>query len=203
MKRLKKFNPTIQRCLIDFIPAFLGVLVALLLNEWKENKKENEFITNSIISIYKDNKINLERISSQITLLERQCDTLFKYVSDKDMSILDIVRKSNGFHTREFTQISWKILVNSQLANKIHYHLLIQLTSLSKEIETVDASIEKITTIIYNQAESKSSNNKYRLYIIEKDLLVTSKKLHEKAIILDSMIISQYKNKIDLKNLPK
>lgn len=199
-KTLEKVKSNYKKLLLEFISAFLGVLIALLINNWKEEQKEQEFISKSIVSIYNDNKVNLNNINDQIVLIEQQTDTLFKYLNNKNLSILDIIRINQGFQIVELTDLSWKILQNSQLVNKIDYNLLTKLMSISQKINSINVSIDKITDIIYDLAESKNLNDKYRMYIIEKDLLHLSVDFKIKAEELNEIIVSKYGKKLNLTN---
>lgn len=199
-KTLEKVKLNYKKLLLEFISAFLGVLIALLINNWKEEQKEQEFISKSIVSIYNDNKVNLNNIDNQIVLLEQQTDTLFKYLNNKNKSIIDIIRINQGFHTVELTDLSWKILQNSQSVNNIDYNLLTKLMSISQKKNSINLSIDKITDIIYGLAESKNLNDKYRLYIIEKDLLQFSIDFKMKAEELNEVIVSKYGKKLNLTN---
>ena len=199
-KLIEKVKSNYKKLLLDFISAFLGVLIALLLNNWKEERKENAFISKSIESIYYDNKTNIENISWQIDHLKNQCDTIFLSLQDDQLSVIDVIRKNNGLETVNIIQTGWEILINSQLANKMDYELLTQLTFISSNIVLIENNKNSITEILYKSLESNNTNDKYRLYIILKDLLRMSERFKENAENLNHSIYLKYGKELKLTN---
>lgn len=197
MIKLKKIQINYKKIILDFIPAFLGVLVALILSNWNEQRKENEFIEKSIISIYNDNKTNLERIELQLTHLENHLDT-FDHYKNTSLSIMDLIVKNNGITTNEYIQTGWNILENSKLVTNIDYELLTLLSHNSKAIELWSHYRNRISNIIYNSLESSESSDKTRFLILLNDADNSTKKFKYNSEQIDSLLKVRYNDILQL-----
>lgn len=200
MKKLRKIQLNYKKIILDFIPAFLGVLVALILSNWNEQRKENEFIKKSIVSIYTDNKENIEHANWELKELKSQLDTFEFYLNDS-LSIMELVIKNHGISMTNYIQSGWKILENSQLVTKIDYELLTLLNNSSSDIEYWQTSYkDKISNILYNSVESKSRASKERLIVILRDSKIFSKDFKITSEKIDSILTTKYKKVLRLDN---
>lgn len=197
MIKLKKIQINYKKIILDFIPAFLGVLVALILSNWNEQRKENEFIKKSIVSIYNDNKTNLERIDFQLTQLQNHIDT-FDYYRNTPLSLMDLIVKNNGVTTSEYTQTGWNILENSKLVTKIDYELLTGLSDNSKAIGLWGEYKKRITNILYSSLESRKVNDKKRMYVLFRDAHNSTIRFKRNSEQIDSLLNVKYADILEL-----
>ena len=183
----------LKKIILDFIPAFLGVLIALILSNWKDQRKENEFLQKSIIGIYNDNVINLQSINSQIYHFEKHIDTIKHYCEAKNLRIIDILGKNDGFQSYSIKLPSWNILQNSPSIIKIDYKLLSLLTEMNDNVETLEAYNINVSNILYNSLESNDKNDKNRIFVLIKDYENTSLLYKNNAVQLDSFLVLNYR----------
>ncbi len=193
MIKLKKIQMNYKKIILDFIPAFLGVLVALVLNNWNEQRKENEFITKSIVSIYHDNQSNLENIKAQLESTDKQLDTIKHYLNNKDITIEGIIKKNNGINGEILVQSGWNILENSNLVTKIDYDLVFKLNKMSRGIDIINTRLDNTFDFCYKKLESNKSEDKKRLLLLFIDLKNASNKYRIASEKLDSLIQTEYK----------
>lgn len=193
MIKLKKIQINYKKIILDFIPAFLGVLVALVLSNWNEQRKENEFIEKSIVSIYNDNKSNLENIKLQLNNTNRQLDTITHYLNNDKLNIGDIIKKNNGINGEILVQTGWKILENSHLITKIDYDLVFKLDQMSEGIDIINTRLNNTFDFCYEKLESNKHEDKKRLLILFKDLKYASSNYRMASENLDSLIQTEYK----------
>jgi hypothetical protein len=196
MIKLKKIQINYKKIILDFIPAFLGVLVALILSNWNEHRKENEFIKKSIVSIYNDNKTNLEHIEFQLSHLESHIDT-FDHYKNSSLNIIDLIVKNNGITTKEYIQTGWNILENSKLVTKIDYELLTKLSDYSKTIGLWGEYKKRISSILYSSIESRKVNDKKRMSVLFRDAHYSTKKFKYKSEQIDSLLKVKYADILD------
>jgi len=193
MKKLfTKIRSNYKKIILDFIPAFLGVLIALVLSDFKEQRKENEFITKSIISINNDNLTNLENINLQIKHLEMQTDTIKFYIENNDVSIISLLGKNGGLQIESLKLSGWNILQNSTSIIEIDYNFLSLLTKMNESVKTLDSYSKNTFNILYNSMESNSANDKKRVFILIKDYRNASKHFKRYSEELDTVLQLKY-----------
>lgn len=191
--RLKtKIKNNYKKIILDFIPAFLGVLVALFLSNWNQQRKENDFIRKSIVSIYNENKSNLENIEIQIDHLQHQQDTFKHYRNSKSLTISEIIGKNNGLQTQNIKHSSLKILTSSQLITQIDYETISLLSEIEEGINNLYTYRIKVFEMGYNLLESKNKNDKFRINLMINDFLRTSRVFQNDSKDLDSLLMLKY-----------
>ncbi len=82
----------------DMIPVIMGVLIALLINNWNENRKEKNYVEDVMNSIKHELSETKKDIETKIPKQEKLLKNLKKYVNDESMSLLQIVKESDGIY---------------------------------------------------------------------------------------------------------
>jgi hypothetical protein len=187
-----KIKSNYKKIILDFIPAFLGILLALFLNDWKDQRKENEFVSKSIINIYNDNRINIKKVEVLINHIEHQLDSISFYKDSNEVSIFELINKNKGLQLKQFKQSGWNILSNSQLVTKIDYELLSSLTLIRDVIDSQYLIRNNLANILYNSLENTHLSDKQRLHLILKDLNHKNKLFRNRSEKLDSILQKKY-----------
>ncbi|MEM7548965.1 MAG: hypothetical protein AAF363_04790 [Bacteroidota bacterium] len=76
--------------IIGFISVLLGVIMALALNNWNENRKENELLNAAILNIENEIIKNVEKVDSTILENERVYLAFREYIGmvDENMDVI-------------------------------------------------------------------------------------------------------------------
>ncbi|MEO1263793.1 MAG: hypothetical protein AAFZ15_33605, partial [Bacteroidota bacterium] len=56
----------VKKIMIEMIPVVLGVLIALFINDWKQNKENEQFLNKVLASIDKEMKLNIDEFNSTL-----------------------------------------------------------------------------------------------------------------------------------------
>src|SRR5690554_1879820 len=99
----------------EIVPIILGILIALYINNWNENRKDEKYINQMITSIDKELKESNKDIKETIPLQKTLIDTLNFYRKDDNVSIGDVMMKANGVHIPSIKISSWKAISNSKI----------------------------------------------------------------------------------------
>ncbi|RPH33655.1 MAG: hypothetical protein EHM93_04125 [Bacteroidales bacterium] len=186
-KRLHWFN-----ILIDFIPEFLGVLIALLLAGWFQDSSDNEFINKSISSIHYDCETNMKNLKVQDQNMKNQIDTFNHYLYDNKVRVIEIISKNGGIQMQNMLNSGWKILERSSLVSKMDYKMLTMLSEMDSYLSHMDFCIKTLTNLVYTTLNSSSTNDKKALIVLFRDGLNISYHMKNSMQRIDSLILKDY-----------
>ena len=80
MKRLKKF-------ILEMFTVMIGILIALFINNWNDERKENKYFDQIYVSIQKEVEESLDDIKETIPLQLASIDTIQAYLNDEKVSV--------------------------------------------------------------------------------------------------------------------
>jgi hypothetical protein len=120
----------------DIMPIIFGVLVALFINNWNENKKDEKYINQLLSSMNKELAESNQDIKKKIPLQITLIDTLNFYKKNGNISIFDIMMKVNGVQIPKIRISSWKAISNSKL-ELLEYDRIASLSNIEEQKETL------------------------------------------------------------------
>ena len=157
----------IKSFLTEIITIIVGILVALFINDWNDNRKDKSYIDKMLVSIHKELYDSSEDITDVITGQRILVDTLDYYSKDSAVSLSDILVKCNRFNM-PFIQISsWKAISNSRI-ELIDYQKMSALSNIEDSRSTLSVQAIKLMDFFYlNSGEtSKEKKEMLRLSIL-------------------------------------
>ena len=161
---------SLKKILFEMIPVILGILIALVINNWKEdigNKKFLNRVLSSIEDEMRENTSSIEEVMpKQIALI----DTIDAYVEDSDVSILELIEKVNGFQAALIKNTSWKSFLNAKI-ELMDYETISVLTEIDEGKSLLKLKLEKLMDFAYENVESKERSKKEFLRILVLDVL--------------------------------
>lgn len=183
----------IKKILLDFIPAFLGVLAALLLNNWQQNAKDTAFIHSSIKSIYNDCQKNIAILKEQQKHIECHIDTFRHYANTNSITVFELLKKNNGLHIEMIRNSGWRILEKSPIATNVNYEILTMLNDIDQSTDLNNHLVKTFTNKIYDALESHQYKDMVACQIQLNDLYNSYNNLELSLIKLDSLINKEYR----------
>ena len=127
----------IKKHILEFIPVFLGVILALFFNNINERSNQNAKVEGLLEKIALGTDKNLENLSIQMEKNQRLMDSLVFYQRDQSLRIGDIQSRAGGIRYIQFDLAAWNVLKSSELLVDVDYELVSLLYLLE---ENIDAS---------------------------------------------------------------
>lgn len=118
----------------EIIPVIIGILIALFINNWNEERKERNYFNEILNSIEYELEETQEDIKSNIVLQQSLMDTLNFYLEDEKSSLNQIMYKTNGISLPTIRIYSWRALSNSRI-ELLNYKDLSSLANIEEEKE--------------------------------------------------------------------
>lgn len=162
-KKLKKFG-------YDLLPVTIGVLLALLINNFQGNLREKHFIHKVLRTIVLENEQNILEIGKSLKSQQLAIDTLSFYRTDDSTSLMELIRRIGGIHLPDITNSGADFLLNNHQTSA-DLNMLIQLSKMNLLVNSLDANSEQILNRLYGDLQSTSSAEKERIQLMLSDLI--------------------------------
>ena len=169
-----------KKQLLDFIPVFLGVVLALFFNNINEDRVQQNQIEGLLEKIALGTEKNIENLTIQLNQNQRVMDTALLYLDDPEVSIGMIRSRARGIRYIQFDLAAWNVLKSSELLVDVDYELVSMLYLLnehinnSNEIESQGDATDKATKEAFvSDLSDYLLEIKHQLFLSEKikDLL--------------------------------
>lgn len=178
IKKTTKMKEKIKKGIIEMIPITLGILLALLLNNWQENRSDKKFIETVIERTTQEileNKRSLEEILPQHDAFS---DTIYLYMENEDVSIRDLIRKVQSVNAPSIKNTSWKSFLNQNM-KLIDYNLISYLSSVEEGKIGLDKKLDNMMKFVYENIESRERDKKETFLFIIEDFAVAEEAVLE------------------------
>lgn len=156
----------------DIIPVLLGVLIALWIDNWNEERKDRKYIDNFYTSLVKEfgdtDKEITEKIPYQIALV----DTLNLYSNNETLPLLTVIEKAGGVNGPRIKLNYWNALSNSKI-ELIEYDKLSILTDIEEGNELLKYKQNKLLDFIYSNLTETGKKEKILLKLMMEELIRT------------------------------
>lgn len=146
------------------IPVILGVLIALFINNWKQQVDDEKFMIRIFDSIRKEMELNKNEFTEVLPKQYAIIDSIEIHISNEKISLADIIIKSNGLQVPTVKNTSWKSFLNSKL-ELIDFEVISKLTDIEEAKQFMNSKFNKLMDFVLNNAESTDSKSKKMLII--------------------------------------
>lgn len=156
----------------EIIPVTIGVLIALSINNWNENRKNKNYISQISSSIDKELNETTEDIIANKTIQKTLVDTLDFYKNDDKISLFDILKKVNGIHMPTIRINSWNAISNSKI-ELMKYDKISALANIEEQKEILKAKTQNLMNFIYPNIKETGIDKKELLKLMMLDIITT------------------------------
>lgn len=160
----------------ETVPVIIGILIALLINNWNEDRKDTKYLNKIFSSIEKELEESAKDIERVIPMQMKSVDTIQKYLNNDKYSIYDITMKSNGVNAPIIKTNVWKAIANSKI-ELISYDKLSVLADIEDSKENLRWRLEKQMDFMYQNMEQTDKAKKVMLMMIISDMVNAEKEL--------------------------
>ncbi len=169
---MKQLNPIIK----ETVPVIIGVLIALFINNWNEDRKDKKYLSQIFSSIEKELEESLLDIERVIPKQMESVDSVQKYLNNQEVSIYTVITRANGVHAPRIKTNAWKAIANSKI-ELIAYDKLSALADIEDRKENLRWRLEKQMDFMFQNMEKTDKAKKEMLMMIILDMVGAEKEL--------------------------
>ena len=173
-----KIKKNIKAFFKELITIIVGILIALGINNWNENRKDKKYIDQISSSIHKELTETNADILENIVIQESFIDSLDYYLEDNKISLLEITMKSNGFYLPTIKINSLKALSNSKI-ELMEYDKISALANIEEQKENLKTKSERLADFLYSNLKETERDKKEYMKLLISDIINTEKPLQK------------------------
>jgi len=170
----KKFKEFIK----DIVPVLLGVLIALWVNNWNQERKDKTYIDNFYSSLKKELKDTDKQITEKSPYQQKLVDTLEAYSNNETTPLLKVIEKAGGVNGPLIKLNYWNALSNSKI-ELIEYDKLSILADIEEGNELLKYKRNKLLDFIYSNLTETGKKEKVLLKIMMLELMSTQREVQK------------------------
>lgn len=160
----------------EIIPVIIGILIALLINNWNEDRKDKKYLNQIFSSIEKELEESNADIKEVIPKQQALMDSIEIYLNNETVSLFDIVKKADGVNFATIKNNSWKAIANSKI-ELIDFEKLSMLSDIDEGKESLNLKNEKILDFLYDNFKKTNQAKKEVFNIFIQDIIWTEENL--------------------------
>ena len=172
------------------IPVIMGILIALFINSWNEQRKDRNYITKIIQSIGQELTESKKAIAKDMPDQNSLVDTLRHYLADKDISIFAIAQKVGGFNAPQIRTNSWVAISRTKI-ELIDYDYLKVLTDIEDGKNLLNEKLSFLMNFVYSNMRGSSEEIKETLILLLQDIIGTEKSIKQKIEDFENLVGSE------------
>ncbi len=176
MKSLRNF-------LKEALPVVFGVLLALFLNNWKEDLDSKRYVEEYYAHISEECTSNIEKLESAIDEHNKLFSVLNEHI-ESDTTFNEILEELGGFHLVLLQNTSWKYFQSSNFG-KVDFEVTSALSAMERMEFYYDETANRLIDLLLEVGRSNKAQDK-------KDLILHLYELIEKEQTL-TVIFKEYK----------
>ena len=166
---MKEYFKSISK---EIVPIIIGILIALFINNWNEERNERNYYSKIINSIELELEETHEDIETKIISHSSIIDTLKFNLDNETVSLQVIMNKTNGITLPKIRIHSWKALSNSRI-ELLDYESLSSLANIEEEKDNLKDKSKYLMNFLYNNIGEKSRYKKAILIGLMSDIIST------------------------------
>ncbi len=158
----------------EIIPVTVGILIALFIDNWNTNRKDQVYINQVFSTIKSELNETTEEIKYNIPLQNSYVDSLEYYADNKSVNILDITMKCKGVFIPQIKTSAWKSVSTSKI-DLINYDKITSLSNIEEQKDILKNKTEFLMNFLYSNFYETEKNKKETIKILILDIIQTEK----------------------------
>lgn len=162
----------------EIVPIIVGILIALYINNWNEDRKDQNYMNRIATSINKELTETNVDITKKLVQQRTLIDSLQFYLKDNQISLDEIIRKAKGIYVPTIKINSWKAISNSKI-ELMDYDMISTLADIEEQKEHLRIKSEKLLDFIYSNFKETEEDKKVFMKMSMSEIISTEIALQE------------------------
>ncbi|MBK8702686.1 MAG: hypothetical protein IPN33_03100 [Saprospiraceae bacterium] len=154
----------------EIVIVIIGILIALSINNWNENRNNEIFIDKALFAIEEEIKLNKTDVNRIVQRHKETIDSVAMHLNNDKMSLRQIIEKSGGFQIAELKNIGIRFFISNK-AELIDYEIISSLSEIEFLSEAVKMKTERLLNYLYDNMEGTNESAKYKFVIYLTDVV--------------------------------
>jgi len=156
---MKKENKSVLNFLREIAVVVIGVLIAVSLNNLKENYDNEAYIKKTLSAIENEIIQNKEAITETLKLHEKLIDTISQTEPDETETLGDLIGRLGGVQAPTVKNIGLRFFIANK-AELVDYKIISQLSEIESHSTILQAKTDRLIDFVYEEVNSTETDSK-------------------------------------------
>lgn len=168
------------------IPVIFGILIALFINSWNQQRQDNNYMEEIFQSIDSELAEGKKEIVENLPKQNQLIDSLMAYLSDEQMPVIEIALKADGFHAPKVRTNSWEALSRTKI-ELVAYDVLRALSEIEEGKELLREKERYLMNYVFLNIKGTSKEVKETIVLLLRDIISTEISLKQDIEYYESL----------------
>lgn len=154
----------------EITPVIIGILVALLINNWNEERQNTIFVNDVLQSISIELEENKKKLEQEIPKQKMLIDSIKYYLSKDEISLLEILSIADGFTIPTIKNTSWRAFFSKDI-RLVGYSIISELTNIEEDKTTLKLQANTAMNLFYENENVSEYKKKEKFILLIEDIL--------------------------------
>ena len=169
---MKKISQLIR----EIIPVIIGILIALVINNWNEERRDKKYLNKVYLSVKAELEESSKDIEEALPKQQILIDSLKKYMNDETTSLSEIINKAKGIAGPNIKMHTWSAITNSKI-ELIEFEKLSALSEIEESKKYLEFKQQKILDFVIENAKETNQEKKEIFMLLSEDIISSEKYL--------------------------
>ena len=156
----------------EIVPIIVGILIALYINNWNEERKDKDYINRISTSINKELTETNNDIDEKLVKQRALIDSLIIYIKNDNVSIYTVTEKGGGIYIPIIRTNAWKAISNSKI-ELMDYDKISTFGDIEQGKELLEIKSNKLLDFLYANFEETGEDKKAFLKLSMEEIMRT------------------------------
>ncbi len=162
----------------ELLVVILGILVALAINNYVQDRKNKQFLKESITLIQTEQAVNAQKLQKSIARQKESIQIYQQHIDADSLSIAELIARSKGFTTINLSQSAWSKLLSKHV-ELVDYKLFKSLTKIENQLAFIDDIKLRLGDVGFDRALKTDKASKQLVLTLMQDLVRAEEELAE------------------------
>jgi hypothetical protein len=166
----------ISQLIKEIIPVIIGILIALVINNWNEERKDKKYLNRVYLSVKAELEESSKDIEESLPKQQILIDSLKKYINDETISLYEIINKAKGISGPNIKMHTWRAIADSKI-ELIEFEKLSALSEIEESKKNLELKQQKILDFAIKNLKQTNQEEKEVFMLLNQEIISTEKYL--------------------------
>lgn len=137
----------------------IGILIALFLNNWKENRTNQQYLEKAMQTIRLELEESRKDVASVVERQENTMDSIEMYLEDESQTLLELISRSGGVQYPLINNIGLRFFIANK-AELLDYQLITKMAEIERSSDLLAQKFDKLMDYAYRAMKKSDAGSK-------------------------------------------
>ncbi|EHO11472.1 hypothetical protein HX045_09040 [Myroides odoratimimus] len=168
----------------EIIPIVAGILIALFIDNWNANRKDQAYINQVFSTVHSELKESREEIEFILPIQKDLVKALEKHADNEEKSLQQIVMESKGIFIPQIKTTAWRSIAATKI-DLIDYDKVAAMTNIEDLKQMLSNKSAFLMNLLYSNMDKTDKSIKQTFKMVVLDIIQTENTLEQRIELME------------------